>query len=375
MEKVKNMSTNEKLGLNDLLPLELVEKLSRIKTVFFVQGANTPSSRFRVYQLLPALSKLGIQSTVLAPNPSVAGDEFNQKRIQGVLKEFIQPLSIISRIRQIKATGRHQVAYIQKPMIYYPIPVFEEIVARWRPTIFDFDDAIFHRLLGLQKFKVQRISNLCKHIVVGNQYLANFIGNTEKTTVIPTVVDTQRYIPRPDPEGPFTIGWTGVASNLCELRPLASVLETVLRETKGRLLIVAEQCKEKWLHKLPMEFIPWSPKTEVEALARMHVGLMPLRDTPFNRGKCGFKLIQYQARGIPVIASPLGANLEIIRSEVNGFLAQSPNEWKESLMTLAQNPKTREKMGHAGRNLVERCYSIEAVAPKLANLICRVANL
>ena len=165
-----------------------------------------------------------------------------------------------------------------------------------------------------------------------------------------------------------------MASNLRELEPLAGALADVCRATGARLRIVAEHCRPSFLRALPVEFVPWSPANEVSALAGVHVGLMPLRDTPFNRGKCGFKLLQYQARAIPVVASPVGANREIVEDGRSGLFANRPSEWRDALITLLRDAGARVAMGHAGRVRVERDYSIAVAAPRLAEVIRGVAG-
>jgi glycosyltransferase involved in cell wall biosynthesis len=263
--------------------------------------------------------------------------------------------------------------YFQRPMVEHFTTLFEELLTRVRPAVFDMDDAIFLNLWGLNRLKIRRIISLVRHVVVGNQYLADFVDDPARTTLIPTVVDVSRYRPRTDPDGPFTIGWTGYSSNLKELYPIRHVLGDVLRETSGRLLIIADRCNEPWLQELPVEFVRWSPHVEVRALAEAHVGIMPLADTPYNRGKCGFKLIQYMARGMPTVATPIGANAEIVRDGADGLHAVSPWQWKEALMSLSRDGDIRRRMGQSGRERVERCYSVDAVAPLYLRVLRSVA--
>jgi glycosyltransferase involved in cell wall biosynthesis len=344
-----------------------------VRVVFFIQGRRTPSSRFRVLQLLPALERLGIAATIEAPNPSVQG-ELDGRPVHGLWRELVRPLSIVSRFCQLPSVYQHDVAVVQKPLLNYPTTRFEAYVAQARPTVFDLDDAVFHRWAGLERYKTRRIAGLCRRIVVGNRYIAEHLDLPDKTVIIPTVVDVERYTPRPDPPGPLTLGWTGVASNLRELEPLAPTLGSVCRETGARLRIVAERCDATFLRRLPVDFVRWSPENEVTALAGVHIGLMPLRDSGFNRGKCGFKLLQYQARGIPVVASPVGTNRDIVAPGRNGFLAGTPAQWRDALMTLARDPDTRATMGRAGRLQVERVYSVAAAAPQLAQVIVDAAR-
>jgi len=335
---------------------------------FYVQGVNVPASRFRAAQLLPRLAEHGIEGTLLAARPSTYGD-VNLPWVYGHRRELFRPLSILSRLLQLHLARRFDLIYLQRPMLEYYTTIPEEIVTRLRPAIFDMDDAIFHNFLGFERLRLRRILKLVRHVVVGNSYLADFVADPSKTTIIPTVVDTARYLPRPDPgDAPFTIGWTGGANNLIELEPIASVLGRILKETDGRLLIICDRLQGRFLRHLPVDFVRWSPENEVKALARMHVGIMPLRDTPYNRGKCGLKAIQYMACAIPVVASPVGANLDIVRAGQCGFLPQNEKGWLEALRTLAHEPATRLQMGLSGRERVQAHFSLDAVIPRYVEL-------
>jgi glycosyltransferase involved in cell wall biosynthesis len=237
--------------------------------------------------------------------------------------------------------------------------------------VFDFDDAIFHNRWGLEKYKLRRIINAAAQVVTGNRYLAEFAAAPEKTTIIPTVVDEKRYTVRPDPDGPFTIVWTGLSHNLRELAPYREALRRALAETQGTLVIVSDALLPGVVDGLPVEFIRWSPQNEVSALARGHVGIMPLGDTPYNRGKCAFKLIQYMARAIPVIASPVGANVEVVREGVDGLHARTPDDWTAAILELARDRERRMRFGAAGRARIESAYSVTAVVPTYASVIER----
>lgn len=341
--------------------------------LFFTQGRRVPSSRFRVQQIVPRLRDAGWPCTIAAPHPSVHGD-IGWSWVHGKRRELLRPLSVISRLFALPHIHNHEIVFIQRPLVRYGTIALEMLVTRWRPSIFDMDDALFHNAFGLEGIQIRRIVDRVRHVIVGNSYLADFVNRPEKTTIIPTVVDTDRYQPRPDPDGQFTIGWTGISSNLRELDLIAKPLARVLAETKGKLLIVADRCDVPWLKKLPMEFVRWSPQTEVDALSRVHVGIMPLVDRPYNRGKCGFKLIQYMARGIPVVATPLGANAEIVRDGVDGWHARSPERWVEALIEMARNPERRQRSGIVARERIEQHYSIDAVVPLYLEVLERVAR-
>ena len=153
------------------------------------------------------------------------------------------------------------------------------------------------------------------------------------------------------------------------MAPYASSLRRVLAETDGRLLIAADALDAPFLEGMAVEFVKWSPENEVSVLGAGHVGVMPLADTRYNRGKCAFKLIQYMARAIPVVASPVGANCEVVRDGVEGLFAATGADWAESLLTLARDRDLRVRMGNAGRRRVEEGYSVTAVVPRYLEVL------
>ncbi|MDB4962784.1 MAG: hypothetical protein JWP01_2783 [Myxococcales bacterium] len=341
----------------------------RLRVAFVTQGTRVPAARFRVEQLVPALSA-HVDCTVLPASPSVYGDTGS---LRGGWRALAKPLSVVARIRQLREIRGADVIWLQRPMTEYFTAVLERHVAAARPMVFDFDDAIFHNRWGLEARKIRRIIDAARHVVAGNAYLAEFANEPSKTTIIPTVVDEQRYTPRPDPEGPFTIAWTGMSHNLKELAPYVSALRRVLTETRGRLLIAADRLDAPFLAGLPVELVRWTPENEVSVLAAGHVGVMPLADTSYNRGKCAFKLIQYMARAIPVVASPVGANREVVRDGVEGLFATTDDDWADRLLTLARDRDLRMRMGAAGRQRVESAYSVTAVLPRYLEVLRAVS--
>ncbi len=344
-----------------------------MRVLFLTQGAVMPSSRFRVLQLVPALEKAGIQCTVLAPNPSVGGDLEGYKLIRPV-REILRPLSVLSRLKALPLIKEHDVVVIQKPLNRFGFVAMERWISSQRPTIFDLDDAVFHNARNLEGIQTRRIARWAHHITAGNRYILEALKQPQKTSIIPTVVDVNRYQLRADPQEPFTLGWTGSGSNLKELILVKESLAEVLRQTNGRLLIISNQRPPQELEDLPIHFIEWSPQVEASGLAEVHVGLMPLRDIPYNRGKCGFKLLQYMARGIPVVTHPIGANAEIVRDQVDGFWAETSEDWTRALLELAASKDLRIQMGEAGRSRVQEFYSVESVVPKLVDIFQSLAS-
>ena len=169
----------------------------------------------------------------------------------------------------------------------------------------------------------------------------------------------------------FRVGWIGSPSTAVLLSLVREPLERLAREQPLRLVTIGARSLPKI--DVPTEEHPWSEETEVSLLASIHVGIMPLQDEPWQRGKCGYKLIQYMACGKPVVASPVGVNCEIVTEEV-GYLAEDPQEWYAALRRLADDDARRGRLGRAGRLVVEVKYSVPAVAPLLTELLAAAAD-
>jgi glycosyltransferase involved in cell wall biosynthesis len=185
------------------------------------------------------------------------------------------------------------------------------------------------------------------------------------------VIDLKRYGPlRPLPEGPFTIGWIGSPGSERLLETVRAPLEEVAREQDTRLVLVG--ASERALSDVPHERWQWSEAEEVDQISRFHVGIMPLMDTPWERGKCGFKLIQCMAAGRAVVASPVGANRDIVRCGVNGFLASSREEWVQALRTLRHDRPRCARMGEVGRDVVRCEYDLSTTAPRIEALLSSI---
>lgn len=210
----------------------------------------------------------------------------------------------------------------------------------------------------------------------GNAYLAEYASRfCPQTKIVPTVVDLDVYRighqhkPRKD----VLIGWIGTPSTWTEyMSPMMPLLADVAEQGGAR--IVAVGAGEAAAGHPMLDNLTWSEDTEVAHIQRMDIGVMPLTDTPWARGKCGYKLIQYMACGLPVVASPVGVNAEIVEHGVNGFLASSEAEWRKALATLLGDPALRKRMGLAGRRKVEEQYSLQVWGPRVAAMLRDVAD-
>lgn len=218
----------------------------------------------------------------------------------------------------------------------------------------------------------RKLAELSDKVICGNNYLAEWFGRwNSKVDVIPTAVDTERYLPvvaNKRSDLPLVIGWIGTSGNYKYLYGIESALEKVMRAHPGtRLKVVGDQMP-KFRHLSPgkIDFVPWSESVEVQAIQSMDIGIMPLEDTPWARGKCSFKMLQYMATGLPVVVSPVGMNAEILMLSVLGMSATTETQWIDGLIALLEDSALRARLGAEGRRVAESSFSIRVVAPQIA---------
>lgn len=337
------------------------------------------SSRQRCFLYLEALNAAGIGGDVCP----FLGDDYVCRLNSGlpigiarILRAYARRLMVLLRAR------RYDLLWVEKEALPW-LPAWPELalfrMAATR-TIVDYDDALFHAydqhrsavVRGLLGFKIDRIMSAADLVVVGNSYLGRRAkaAGARAVAEIPTVVDVKCYLERrfasPRAAARFNIGWIGSSLTSSYLEMLRPALSELASRLPLRIILIG--AAEGVLAGLPVERVPWSLKTEATELARFDVGLMPIPDRPWERGKCGYKLIQYMASALPVVASPVGANREIVVSGETGFLAETDDEWLASLSRLYHDPKLRHTMGAAGRQRAIAKYSLMAVAPGLIDL-------
>jgi glycosyltransferase involved in cell wall biosynthesis len=228
-------------------------------------------------------------------------------------------------------------------------------------------------MLGAKIDSVMRNSSA---VVAGNEYLADRArrAGAKRVEILPTVIDIDSYPIRPMPSNEvFTIGWIGSLSTARYLSDIQPALMEVCRDNAARLIPIG--IKSLDLEGVPFDLMqPWSEEKEIEESYKFDVGIMPLPDTPWERGKCGLKLIKYMAASRPVIASPVGVNKEIVDHNVNGFIASTLDEWSETLNSLRGDRLMRERMGREGRRKVEAKYCTRVAAPFLADVLRSVVS-
>ena len=340
------------------------------------------TTRQRFVQYEPALGDAGI-SVDFAP---LFGNRHIERLTAGrraspiaVLLAYARRLSVLLRAH------RYDVLWVHCELFPFWPGVMERLAALWgKPIVYDCDDAIFHmydasssrlvrRLLGRKLVPLLRSASAC---CCGNAYLRQYAAQyCPNSIVLPTVVDTELYRPRAKAsEGPLVIGWIGSPSTWAFVRPLLPVLRGLVEEYGVVVRAVgAGDAAER--DAFPgLELVAWSEASEIAAVQAMDIGIMPVTDGPFQRGKCGYKLIQYMACGLPVIGSPIGVNATIVEPGINGYLATSAEEWRDALARLIEDGDRRAAMGQAGRARVVADFSLAGQAPRLVELFQAVVG-
>ncbi len=260
------------------------------------------------------------------------------------------------------------------------------LFAAWsRHRVFDFDDAIYvrkPRRLGEpaheSRWRRSKFAATCRWVdavAAGNAVLAEAaLPSARMVTILPTSIDAAGYLAAaPGAEGAPTIVWIGSPENLVYLQMIRPAMARLSSRHAGlRLRIICSSFPD-W-PEVPIERVPWSAATEARSLADAHVGIMPLSDDAWARGKCAFKLLQYMAAGLPCVASPVGANTEAVIDGVTGFHARDERDWEERLEALVDSPKLRAKLGAAGRQHVENRYAMRAYQQRYLDLLRRVVG-
>lgn len=342
------------------------------------------SSRLRALQYIPSLEKGGVDVTVSC----FFGEDYledlyhNSRRSPlKLIKNYFQRFWLLIYARD------YDVVWIEKELF----PYLPAVAERWLrvlgvPYVVDYDDAVFHnydlsgnswirRLLGGKIDSVMRASSC---VVAGNEYLASRArsAGAKRVEIIPTVVDYTRYRLAPrGKRGKLVIGWIGSPSTQKYVLGIQDALREVCLRYDARVLLVG--ATEGIVDEMPgidVEVAPWSEEGETGLIEQMDVGIMPLIDGPWEKGKCGYKLIQYMACAVPVVASPVGVNVDIVANSSCGLLASGPEQWSAALSQLLGAELDRTQLGQAGRHAVEIKYSLQAQAPVLKSLFHSLSN-
>ena len=338
-------------------------------------ASDGPSSRLRMLQFIPSLEAAGAV-VVVEPffNAAYLKRYFStgKKNITDAARAAWRRTNILKQIK-----GHYDLVWVEKELYPFLPEVFEEILIKTGvPYIVDYDDATFHTydlskneiVRRMMSHKLEKLIAGAQAIIVGNAYLESYVRQFSSGLIakVPTVVDLDRYPVRPFPrQKSLQLGWIGTPNNATYLRPVVDALKSLRKDIAVELVTVGAQ-GPLLIDRQVMR--PWRLEQEGEDVASFDVGIMPIPDEPWERGKCGYKLIQYMAGGRPVIASPVGINCEIVTSEV-GFLARCNQEWAEAIGVFADQSELKMEMGKAARQRVEARYSLKVAAPRIINIL------
>jgi glycosyltransferase involved in cell wall biosynthesis len=335
----------------------------------------SPSQRYRLEQWEPLLRKRGVEITYA----SFEDEELHALLYQPGMK--LKKLQLVTRglgrrLSHVRKVKDYDLVYILREAALLGPPVFERLIAQSGvPMIFDFDDAIFvsyrspsNGYLSYLKFasKTKTICRIASHVMVGNPYLADYARQVnDRVTVVPPTIDTEKYrVPeRKEKSGSVVIGWTGSHSTVQHLDTVRGALKKLAEKESFRLRVIGTPVYE--CPPIDVEARSWRAATETEDLRDVDIGMMPLPEDRWSKGKCGMKALQFMALGIPTICSPVGVNTDIIQDDQNGFIATTEDEWVEKLTRLLRSAELRQRLGHAGRVTVEERYSAITQAPRV----------
>ncbi len=369
------------MGLQDFLKVynkpiftSIHTLLSQGKKILFIVPYPTgkaPSQRFRFEQYYNFLTESGFEFKTEAFLSDTAWQYLYQpghylKKVSAVLQGFLKRLLLLF------AVHRYDFIFIHREATPVGLPWFEWFVAKVirKKIIYDFDDAIWlsntsseNKVVSWIKFhrKTAFICRWAYKVSVGNSYLGDYARQFNSSVVFnPTTIDTDHHysILKHKENRRLVIGWTGSHSTLKYLDAVVPVLKKLETDYDFETLVIAD--KNPHLALKDFHFVKWKKDSEIQDLNRIDIGIMPLSDNQWTRGKCGFKALQYMALGIPCVVSGVGANLDIVSDRNNGMIANSSEEWKSALVTLLNDEALRKRLGNAGKVTLEQGYSVRA---------------
>jgi glycosyltransferase involved in cell wall biosynthesis len=352
------------------------------KKIYFIvpyPHQEAPSQRFRFEQYFDFLEANGFEVEIYpfinhSTWKTLYGEGKILKKALGILMSFVRRFALLFKLHKA------DYIFIHREAAHIGPPIFEWIIAKVlrRKYIYDFDDAIwlpnysesnanFHRLKAY--WKVRYCMKWASQITAGNAYLADYARQyNQNVQIIPTTIDTENHhnimTNQESPE--LTIGWTGTHTTMHYLDELVPVLKKLEQKYAFTFLVISNQSNDYDLKSL--KFVKWDKQTEIEDLAKINIGVMPLKQDIWSEGKCGFKGLQYMALEIPTIMSPVGVNSTIVENGVNGFLAESHEEWYELLEKLIVDKQLRFQIGKGGKLRIDEVYSVLANQEKFLEL-------
>jgi glycosyltransferase involved in cell wall biosynthesis len=329
-------------------------------------GINVPSARFRIRQYIPKLEATGIKVREFPARldytsniPGLPG-KIDSKPIKAAWYAY----RLVSRIPDIIQCNRFEAVWLNRVTAN---PFYIEKLIR-KPLIYDVDDAIW---INNEKL-IAKIGKKAEIIFAGNAFIANWFEKYNPNVhIIPTSIDTNRFFEiEKQKDQTFRIVWTGSSQTIHYLISIENVLKKFLDTYKNAKLIVVSDQNPPFTQISPhdYDFVPWTAKNEVKEIQKADVGLMPLNDSDWERGKCSYKMLQYMACGLPVIVSPVGMNNEVLSMGSIGFGPKNDKEWWKSLNDIYENHEMTLKMGSAGREIILKHFSMDVITHQIIDI-------
>ncbi|MFQ5780559.1 MAG: glycosyltransferase family 4 protein [Nitrospiria bacterium] len=352
-----------------------------IQVAALTSGKNIPSSRFRVRQHIAPLKRAGVEVREFTPIINKYGNCIGVPR-STFLKCLFSPIyvlwsgfELVARVRGVLGSWKAELTWLERE-IFPGCLTLEPFLKR--PYLFDVDDSIWLNP-PFGRSAMIRIARDAEVVLAGNRYLADwFSAYSKNVRIVPTAIDTERFIPRSLSEDKatrrFVIGWTGKRNSFPFLYGIESFLGRFLKDHDAELWIMANQAPQ--FQKIPADrvrYFPWSPSSEAAFVRKMDVGIMPLFSNDWCRGKCSFKMLQYMATGLPVVVSPVGMNEEILGMGQIGFPAKNEGDWYTALDDLYKDRSLGHRLGVAGREIAVRYFSRDVVSSRLAEIFHELA--
>ena len=340
-----------------------------------------PSNRLRIEQYFPYLRQHGVKTKL---RPFMSSGFYRIRYRPGALprKALSLAWSTVNRLRDIRRAGQFDVIVVHREAFPFGGAFVEQLMSRsGTPIVYDFDDAIYLPSTSgggnpLMQFlrrpeKIGQIIGLSAAVIAGNETLKAHAGRyNDNIVVIPTPVDTDHFRPKPRPADPerVVIGWIGSNTTAPYLKMVEPALEQLLRRYPDvELRIVGGSYQPQGLDRVSLR--RWGLESELRELQGFDIGIMPMPDTDWTRGKCGFKTLLYMSVALPSVSSPVGITTDIVRDDANGYLASTTDEWVAKLSALVEDAALRRRIGQAGRQSVEEKYSVRAQAPRLLGVL------
>lgn len=363
----------------------MTQKLGIKVGAFVLYPLNTaPGQRYRIEQWATYLASQGITVEMLP-----FADEALRQLLYEPGKQLAKAIGLVRcslrRVGLLATLHRYDAIYLFRAAgIIGPAWLERLLQLSGKPIIFDFDDAIFYlhtaeanRKFGWLKFpgKTAAICRLSSHVVVGNAWLADYARQfNAQVTIVPSSVEIDRFQPvtRYENKARVIVGWTGSSTSQTYLEAFVPMLRELVTRYDVELRIHSD--REPHLPGVPYVWRPWAAETEAEEIRQFDIGLMPMPDVEWAKGKCAMKALLYMALGVPAVCTAIGANCEVIQHDENGLLVKTDEEWLTNIGRLVHDATLRQRLGMAGRQTVEAKYSKQYAAQRFADVIHTTVN-